>query len=148
MKTLSIAKSMTPINVTGGTATNSVDTPLVPNTLQLMETFPSFHKTFGVSADQQTTNYFNLNEGYHQVGNGMFTQLTGAEPVYGLVEYDRNPLAQNQTNWRVNDVQKITRVQHNMGYAAAAFRTPAVYPTRRGRPDKTNYPASSWYAPR
>ena len=131
--------------MTGGTATNAVDTPLVPNTPALWERDPQVSKTFGVPADQQTTNFFHLNEGWRKVGPGMYNPLTGEEPTYGGMHWDRNILDQNQTNWAANDVLKVTRVQQNKGSRPSMFRIPSMYPTRRGRPDKTNYPASSWY---
>ncbi len=147
MATLSIANSMVP-----GTRTTyqSIFNPGEngPGVWQFQpEREPGYSKAF-FPADQQTTNYYHLNEGHNSVKNGMFQQLTGAEPTYGHVDYERNPLAQEQTNHAVTDMTKITRVQWSNSAAKSMRATPSQYPNNRGRPDYYNFSASPYYGVR
>lgn len=75
----------------------------------------------------QSDNYFDQGEGYKSIKNGMYGQLTGREPMYGHMDYPRNPLDQNQTNMEVNDMYKMTQYNWSKGLKVLRF-DPSRYP--------------------
>jgi len=105
---------------------------------------PGYSKSF-LPAVYQTTNGYSLTENWQKTKNGMFMQNSGEEPIFGHVDYPRNPLDQQQTNHEVTDLTKITRVQWSNSAAKSMFGTPSQYPNNRGRPDYTNYSGSQSY---
>lgn len=81
-----------------------------------------------------TTNWYSNREGWKQVKNGMFNPLTGAEPIFGHVDYQLNPLEQEQTNAQMSgyQAQKVTRVADNMS-PVGSMRMPTY-----------QYPVGAW----
>lgn len=99
-------------------------------------------------AVQQSDNYFVYNEGHQKIRNGMFPSLTGEEPTYGHIDFERNPLDQQQTNHAVTDMTKVTRVQWSNSAVKSMRAIPSQYPNNRGRADYLNFSASPYYRPR
>jgi len=102
---------------------------------------PGYHAAYFPS-DQQSDNYRSLNEGHQNVKNGMFMSLTGAEPIYGHMNYPRNPLDQEQTNrpgraMQLETQQEAQGAPFTQNPARTMFNTPSGYPYTRG---------IAWYA--
>ena len=76
----------------------------------------------------QSDNYFDMNERYKQISNGMFNPLTGGEPVYGHVDYTRTrDGVDNVNNMAANNLYKQTRVAWNNGLSTLNM-PPSRYP--------------------
>lgn len=88
------------------------------------------------NAQTSNNNYFAKRENYQTMKNGMFNPLTGAEPLYGHVNYTTNPLQQEQTNAQASayQLQKSTRVNDNMS-PAYQMNFPAYYYPVNNRPN-------------
>jgi hypothetical protein len=81
-----------------------------------------------------TTDFYSNREAWKTIKNGMFNPLTGAEPIFGHVDYLLNPLEQEQTNAKTfaYQAQKVTRVADNMS-PAGSMRMPTY-----------RYPVGAW----
>lgn len=79
-------------------------------------------------------NFSTLKEGWQSVKSAMFNPLTGSEPLFGNVDYQLNPLEQEQTNAKTfaYQAQKMTRVEDNMS-PAGSMRFPTY-----------QYPVGAW----
>jgi len=90
------------------------------------------------NAISSSDNYYALGEGYQTVKNGMFNPLTGQEPVYGHVNYNLNPLQQEQTcaHMFAYQAQKQTRVRDNMSPAGVMNQPSYKY--------GVNFPPNVW----
>lgn len=85
-------------------------------------------------ADLSCDNWYNNKEAWQSIKTGMFNPLTGAEPIFGHVDYQLNPMEQEQTNAQMSgyQLQKITRVADNMS-PAGSMRLPTY-----------QYPVGAW----
>lgn len=97
---------------------------------------PIFSQT-RLPAKWQSDNYMPLSEGYQSIKNGMFNSTTGLEPVYGHMNYPRNPLNQEQTNRAGRAMQMQTQIEaQGAPHTQNPFRTmskiPSKYPYTRG----------------
>lgn len=82
--------------------------------------------------DTSSDNYFNNNEEWRPFKNSMFNPLTGREPVFGEMNYNLNPLDQEQTNSQTAayKMNGITRVQGNMNPIGVMRAPPYQYPSK------------------
>ena len=132
-------------------ATLSIANSMVPSQRHTVQSFPN-PMEFGpgdwgfsvaraqrldwspLSMTTSTDNFFTNREPSKTLKNGMFNPLTGEEPIFGHVNYNLNPLEQEQTNAKMSgyQLQKITRVADNMS-PAGVMRFPTY-----------QYPVGAW----
>lgn len=108
---------------------------------------PGFSKAF-FPADEQSDNYYTLNEGHKQILNGMFDNNTTGNPIFGHVNFQLNPLDNNKTNLQANDNQKQTRVSWSNSAFRSMRMTPSQMPNYGGKPDYANFDASPYFLTR
>ena len=68
------------------------------------------------NAELSSLNYFNNDEPYQNIKNGMFDKNLPQNPIFGHTKWILNPLDQEQTNAHMfaYQAQKQTRVANNM----------------------------------
>ena len=89
-------------------------------------------------ADQQTDNFYDLNENYKNRETTMFGQPSSSI-IYGHRQAPLNPLDQEQTARGVNQIYKVTRIQDVNGVnkisknLAQNYPVPATFLSYEGR---------------
>ena len=133
-----IANSMTPQQ---RQAYQSIANPgeMTPDYWRFSHTRDSGTNKAYFPARDQSDNYRALGEGYRNIKNGMFNQLTGNEPIYGFCKFPLNGLDQEQTNRAGYEYQKQTRVLDNRDPVRVMANTPTQYPNYRGMPVYYNF---------
>lgn len=84
-----------------------------------------------MSAELSCDNWYNNKEAWkNMTGTNMFNPLTGQEPIFGEVNYQINPLDQEQTNAKMSgyQLQKQTRVRDNMSPMGSMINPTYRYP--------------------
>jgi hypothetical protein len=78
-------------------------------------------------------NYSTKGEGWQKIKNGMYNRLTGDEPIYGLVNYELNPLNNEQCNAHkiAYQQQKNSQLHPSSGYSKYLPNPNIEYPSTR-----------------
>ncbi len=116
-----------------------------PTDWQFQMTREAGYQSSMMGAVNQSDNMFVLKEGHQRVKNGMFDKLTGGEPIFGHVNFDRNPLDNNRNNLQAAAIQGTTQVQWNKNPFPLMFKSPSQYPNYGGKPTYANYSGSAYF---